>query len=84
MSGFMMAGVGSFFNRLSKKPFSSDFDADDSSSTIVLSTIQSNAAWLVVRSGMKPGKVLDIDGDKVVVGSGEGSEIRLENESISE
>ncbi|MDP6451949.1 MAG: FHA domain-containing protein [SAR202 cluster bacterium] len=82
-SGVVMASVGSFFDKLSKKP-DGDFDAENPNSTMVLSTVQSNAAWLVVRSGMKPGKVLDIDGDKVVVGSSMGSEIRLEHDSVGE
>ena len=84
MSGVLMAGVGSFFEKLSKKSSSGDFDGNDPNSTMALSTIQSNAAWLVVRSGMKPGRVLDIDGDKVVVGSGMNAEIKLEDESIGD
>ena len=82
-SGVVMASVGSFFDKLSKRP-DDGFDAENPNSTMVLSTVQSNAAWLVVRSGMKPGKVLDIDGDKVVVSSSMGSEIRLEDDSVGE
>ena len=48
------------------------------------SVVKSNAAWFVVKSGLQPGTVLDIDTDKAVIGSGADSEIRIEHESVSE
>ena len=88
MSGILMAGGGSIFGRFSKK--SSDggksrgLGANEPGSTMVLSTVRSNSVWLVVRSGMNPGQVLDINGDRVVIGSGMGSDVRIEDESVSE
>ena len=75
--------LGSFFDKLSKKT-SDDFKANDPSSTMMLSTVRSNSAWLVGLSGMKPGRVLDIDGDRVVIGSAPDSQILLEDESVSD
>lgn len=46
--------------------------------------MKSNAAWFVVKSGLQPGTVLDIDTDKAVIGSGADPEIRIEHESVSE
>jgi pSer/pThr/pTyr-binding forkhead associated (FHA) protein len=83
-SGVMMSGVGSFFEKLSKKPSSDGFDGADPNSTMVLSTVQKSSAWLVVRSGMEPGKVLDIEGEKAIVGSGPDSEILLSDESVGD
>ena len=71
-----MAGVGPFFNR------PSDQQSDNSrfSPTIMLSVVESNAAWFVVKSGLQPGTVLDIDIDKPVIGSIADSEIRIAHE----
>lgn len=80
MSGVLMAGVGSFFDRLSKK----QSDNSRPSFTMMQSVVKSNAAWFVVKSGLQPGTVLDIDTDKAVIGSGADSEIRVEHESVSE
>lgn len=88
LAGVMMMGVGSslgrFWKKFSDEGESGGFEADIPTPTLLLPTMRSNTAWLVVRSGINPSHVLDVQYDSVIVGNGVGSEVRIEDESICE
>lgn len=88
MFGILTVGAGSVLGRFWKKSpdgrNASGFEANEATPTLVLSTVRSNSAWLLIRSGKNPGQALDIGGDSVIIGSGMDSDVRIEDDSISE
>ena len=84
--GGLVARVKSARDTASEAPdaLALDMDAIMSDSTMVLASVRGAAAWLVVRTGRKPGSVMEIAGDRVTVGSSPGSGIYLDHPSVDE
>ena len=96
--GILFGGIGHFFDRINtlvdkgkrgKRPQDQgagvtalDAEGGIPGATLALTRVRGAAAWLVVRSGAKPGTVAEIRGDKAIIGRSPDCAIRLDHPSV--
>lgn len=70
--------------KLSSAPPGIGSEGAPSGATMVLSTVPSYTAWLVVRKGANQGSVYDLKEGRMTIGSDAGNDVQLEHASVSE